>query len=84
MCYRDKVSSPASNRKEDTMSLAAVRIERIRCVEPQDSVTDEVKMQQDGHQVWPGTGDDDHSISAGDEVPIEVILTFRDSTRITL
>ena len=47
-------------------------------------MTDEVKMQQDGHQVWPGTGDAFFSISKGNEVPVNVDLTFNNTTRITL
>jgi hypothetical protein len=66
------------------MANAAVRIERLRCVDPDDSVTDEVKMQQDGRQVWPNTGDGFFSMSTGTEVPMDLVLTFNDSTRIAL
>ena len=66
------------------MSNAVVRIERLRCVDPQDSLTDEVKMQQDGRQIWPNTGDGFFSMSTGNEVPIDLVLGFNDATRITL
>src|ERR671923_1880004 len=66
------------------MSNAAVKIERLRCVDPQDSLTDEVKMQQDGRQVWPNTGDGFFSMSTGNEVPMNLILAFDGVTRITL
>jgi hypothetical protein len=66
------------------MTNAAVRIERLRCVDPQDSLTDEVKMQQDGRQVWPNTGDGFFSMSTGNEVGMNLVLTFHDATRITL
>jgi len=68
------------------MSGAVLRIEKLRCEEPQDELTDEVKMQQNGHQVWPGTGDAYFSMSRGNEAPMFLDLTFgdADSTRITL
>jgi hypothetical protein len=63
----------------------AVKIEKLRCVDPQDSLTDEVKMQQDGRQVWPNTGDGFFSMSRETEVPMNLRLTFDgESTRITL
>lgn len=66
------------------MANAAVKIERLRCVEPDDSLTDEVKLQQDGRQVWPNTGDGFFSMSTGNEVPMGLVLTFQDTTRIAL
>jgi hypothetical protein len=66
------------------MANAIVRIERLRCVDPQDSLTDEVKMQQDGRQVWPNTGAGFFSMSTGNEVGMDLVLPFNDVTRITL
>ena len=54
---------------------AVVRIIRLKCVVSDDATTDEIKVQQDGHQVWPGTGDAFHSISTGTSVDVGVHLT---------
>lgn len=66
------------------MANATLKIVRLRCDEPDDSLTDEVKMQQDGRQVWPNTGDGFFSMSTGNEVPIDLTLPFTDVTRISL
>lgn len=66
------------------MANAAVRIERLKCVDPNDSLTDEVKLQQDGRQVWPNTGDGYFSLSKGNEVAMNLVLTFDNATRIAL
>lgn len=68
------------------MAGAILRIERLRCEEPQDDLTDEVKMQHNGRQVWPDTGNAHFSMSRGNEVPVFLDLPFGNSetTRITL
>ncbi|MBF2047525.1 MAG: hypothetical protein EDM05_030420 [Leptolyngbya sp. IPPAS B-1204] len=66
------------------MAAAAVKLIRLRCENPQDNLTDEVKMQQDGRQIWPNRDDGYFSISTGNEVPLNLVLAFDTVTRITL
>jgi hypothetical protein len=49
-------------------------IRRLKCVQPDDDLTDEVIMQQDGVQVWPPTGV--HSMSTGNEISLNLDLSF--------
>jgi len=61
---------------------ALVKITKLRCVDPDDSVTDEVMIQQDGRQVWPPSGS--FSVSSGNEVAMNLTLPFEDVTTIAL
>jgi hypothetical protein len=69
------------------MGGAILLIDKLRCDEPQDSLTDEVSIQHNGHHVWPGTGDAFFSMSKGNTAEnINLQLPFGDSptTEITL
>ncbi len=61
---------------------ALVKITKLRCNYSDDTVTDEVMMQQDGRQVWPPTGY--FSMSTGNEVPMDLRLVFGNATTISL
>ena len=62
-----------------------LRLLRLHCVRADDSPTDEVKMQQDGRQFWPNSGDGFFSMSTGNEVALNILRHFDgDSTTISL
>jgi hypothetical protein len=62
--------------------MAILKLERLRCDDPDDSVTDEVMIQANGRQVWPRSGS--FSISKHTEVPLNVDIPFEGEVRIAL
>jgi len=62
-----------------------LKLINLHCVTTNDTVTDEVKMQQDGRQFWPNDGDGYFSISTGNDVVLGILRQFTgESTTISL
>jgi hypothetical protein len=57
-------------------------MERLRCEDPQDSLTDEIMIQANGRQVWPPSGF--FSLSTGTEVPMRVDVPFEGEVDVEL
>ncbi|MFG2477094.1 hypothetical protein [Streptomyces fagopyri] len=61
---------------------SVLRMERLRCEDPQDSLTDEIMIQANGRQVWPPSGS--FSLSTGTEVPMRVDVSFDGEVNVQL
>lgn len=61
---------------------AVLRMDKLRCQEPQDSLTDEVMIQANGRQVWPPSGS--FSLSRETEVPLRVDVPFDGEVNVQL
>lgn len=59
-----------------------IKMERLRCQEPQDELTDEVMIQANGKQVWPPSGS--FSLSRETEVPLNVQVVYDGQVDVTL
>jgi hypothetical protein len=66
------------------MADGLLKIIRLNCIDSDDAVTDELKLQQDGRQVWPESDGAYFSVSVGNSVVLNKTLPFRDQTTITL
>ncbi|MGA4803632.1 hypothetical protein [Streptomyces lavendulocolor] len=53
-------------------------------MKPDDSLTDEVKLQINGHQVWPNRDDGYFSMSTDNEVPMDIGEYFRGKAVVAL
>ncbi|MBX9427525.1 MULTISPECIES: hypothetical protein [Streptomyces] len=61
-----------------------LHLTRLRCVKPDDSDVDEVKLQIDGKQVWPNEDDGYFSMGTDNEVPMDIGKFFRGRTVVAL
>ncbi|MFF6953985.1 hypothetical protein ACFZAD_35815 [Streptomyces iakyrus] len=67
---------------EARIMTSAIRLERLRCQEPQDSLTDEVMIQVNGRQVWPPSGS--FSLNRETEVGLNVQEVYEGQVDVTL
>ncbi|MCX5215858.1 hypothetical protein OG689_42695 [Kitasatospora sp. NBC_00240] len=65
-------------------AMAILLVKKLRCVTPDDSLTDEIKLQQDGRQRWPDEGESFFSLSKDTEVSMFLQLPFTGQTVVSL